>query len=141
MDENREMLELLRRIEKANRRQVRIGWVLCALALVCVGACVALFLTARQALPQLNQMAQQAMQVLGRLETVLIDLEQVTKQLSELDLGAMVTDVDELVQTAQSSLNMTMEKLGTINFATLNQAIEDLAAVVEPLAKLPSLFR
>lgn len=141
MDENREMLELLRKIEQANRRQVRIGWVLCALALVCVGACVALYLTARQALPQLNQMAQQAIQVLTHMETVLTDLEQVTQQLAQLDLGPMVTDVDELVQTAQESLALTMEKLSTINFAKLNQAIEDLAAVVEPLAKIPSIFR
>jgi hypothetical protein len=49
--------------------------------------------------------------------------------------------VDALVSTGQQSLEQTMAKLNDIDFQTLNKAIKDLAAVVEPLAKMSSLFR
>jgi hypothetical protein len=51
-----------------------------------------------------------------------------------MDLGAMVQNVDELVVT-------TREGLGAIDFKMLNQAIEDLADVVEPLAKFFNVFQ
>ena len=52
----------------------------------------------------------------------------------------LVGNVDSLAINAQDSLKQTMTKLGAINFETLNKAIEDLAAVVEPLAKFFNVF-
>ena len=65
---------------------------------------------------------------------LLANLELVTTQLAGMDLGAMVQNVDELVVT-------TREGLGAIDFKMLNQAIEDLADVVEPLAKFFDVFQ
>ena len=69
-----------------------------------------------------------------QMETVLANLELVTTQLAGMDLGVMVQNVDELVVT-------TREGLGAIDFQMLNQAIEDLADVVEPLAKFFNVFQ
>jgi hypothetical protein len=52
----------------------------------------------------------------------------------------MVNDVDSLVATAQESLEQTMQNLNTIDFQTLNKAIEDLSKVVEPMSKLMKVF-
>jgi hypothetical protein len=53
----------------------------------------------------------------------------------------MVNDVDSLVATAQECLEQTMQNLNTIDFQTLNKAIDDLAKVVEPMSKLMNVFK
>ena len=52
----------------------------------------------------------------------------------------MVSNVDNLVTTGHQSLEGMMEKLNSVDFEKLNQAIEDLAAVIEPLAKMAKVF-
>ena len=56
------------------------------------------------------------------------------------ELETVVGDVDSLVVTGQESLEQTMGKLESINMEKLNQAIEDLAEVIEPLAKFFKKF-
>lgn len=141
MEENKQILELMQKMEKSARQQVRLGRILCALLLVLVVCCGALLATVSSLLPQMETALMQFTQVMGQMEGLMVDLETVAATLAQADLGSMVENVDALVQTAQQSLALTMEKLNTIDFATLNQAIADLAAVVEPLAKIPSLFR
>ena len=75
------------------------------------------------------------------MQTVLGNLEEATAQLSVMDFTGMVESVEELVTTAQESLNETMGKLNTIDFDTLNKAIADLAKVVEPMSKLMNVFK
>ena len=75
------------------------------------------------------------------MQTVLGNLEQTTNQLAAVDFESMVTNVDALVATGQQSLQQTMEKLNAVDFEALNKAVEDLAAVVEPLSKLANMFR
>ena len=133
MEESREMMELLRRIEKANRRQALSGWIMCVVAVVTALCCVMLFMTVVDLLPQINT-------VIAQTETVLSNLEQATEQFSAMDLQGMVADVDTLVLTGQDSLEQTMEKLNTIDFEALNQAIEDLSDVIEPLARFFKAF-
>jgi hypothetical protein len=85
-------------------------------------------------LPQINTIISQMQIVLGNLETA-------TAQLSVVDFSGMIADVEALVTTAQQSLDQTMNKLNTIDFQTLNKAIEDLARVVEPMSKLMNVFK
>lgn len=133
MEENREMMELMQKIEKSSRQQARSGWVLCVFNLITGLCCAAMLLLILNLVPQINTMVTQA-------ETVLTNLEQTTAQLAAIDLEGMVTDVDTLVSTGQESLEQTMEKLNTIDIETLNQAIADLAAVIDPLAEFFSVF-
>lgn len=129
MDENRTMVEILEKIEKNTRRQVWLGRMQCVFALVAALFCGGAFLMLWQVLPQIST-------VLDQMQTVLANLETSTAELSQIDLPGMITGMDTLVTTAQESLNQTMEKLNTIDFTTLNKAIDDLAAVVEPLSRL-----
>lgn len=141
MDENKQMLELLKQIEKANRQQVRTGRILCVLVLITVLCCGVTFGMVYQVLPQVTEILPQINTVLTQLESVLGNLEQTSGQLAALDLQSMVSDVDTLVVTGQEILEQSMEKLNTIDFEALNQAIQDLAAVVEPLAKVTNMFK
>ena len=133
MEQNKELMELLRKIQKSNRTQTIVCTVICLFALAASLCCVLLFAEVYDMLPQLNG-------VFAQLETVLANLEQTSQQLAEVDLQAMVRDVDALVVTGQQSLEQTMEKLNTVDFDALNQAIGDLSDVIEPLAKFFKVF-
>ena len=134
MEENRQMLELLQQIEKTNRQQARTARLQCLLALVAAVFCVGVFVLIFNFLPQVDAVITQMQTVLGNLETT-------TEELASLDLQSMVDGIDTLVASGQDGLAQTMEKLNTIDTATLNKAIQDLAAVVEPLAKVSNMFR
>lgn len=133
MEQNTEMLELLRKIEKSNRTKTVTNVLVCVFMLAAAVSCIAICLMVWQLMPQVNGL-------LGQLETVLTDLEQTTRQLAAVDLEAMVANVDSLAVYAQDSLQQTMDKLNTIDFETLNRAIGDLAKVIEPLANFFGRF-
>lgn len=148
MEENKEVLHLLKQIEKANRRQTLCCIVLCIFALISALSCIVAFTAVYQILPPILEIVPQISKVLPeitglitQMQTVLSNLETTTSQLAQLDVSRMVTDVSELVATGQQGLEQTLAKLNSIDFDTLNKAIKDLAAVVEPLAKVSSVFR
>ena len=140
MEENKETLELLKKIERSNRHQVWSGYIRSGLMLVCAVCMVALVVMVFRLMPQINAILGQAGLAMGQIQTVLTDLQQTTGQLAQVDYAGMVSNVDNLVTTGQQSLVGMMEKLNSVDFEALNQAIEDLAAVVEPLAKMTKVF-
>ena len=134
MEHNDKTLELLEKIEKTNRRQLLFTQIFCGIALVAVLFCILALVKVHQLLPQVQGITAQMQGLLG-------NMEQAASQLAALDLQgivenveALVGNVDMLAINAQDSLKQTMTKLDTIDFETLNKAIQDLAAVVQPLA-------
>ena len=140
MEDNKELLELLQKIEKSNRQQVKLTRFVCILALLAAVLCGCTFGLVYSVLPEITGILPQISGVAAQMQTVLSDLEQATRQLSGMDFAGMVEDVDILVTTAQASLEQTMGKLNSIDFETLNKAIEDLSKVVEPMSKLMKVF-
>ena len=141
MEENKEMLELLQKIEKTNRQNLRTGRLQCLFSLIAALFCGAAFLLVFQFLPQVTQLIGQVTDVATQLQTVLGNLEQVTQELATIDMAGMVADVDALVISGQQGITQAVEKIAALDIDTLNQAIADLAKVIEPLAKLNTLFR
>ena len=127
MDYQEQTRKILEKMEENSRKQLfysRIQFV-CTLALtVC---CVLLLVRIRQFLPQLELLANQA-------EQVLTNLEAVTGQLQKLDMVSMVENINSLVATSQVGVEEALGTMKEIRLDTLNQAIEDLAAVVQPMA-------
>lgn len=101
-----------------------------AVAAVC---CAGVFAVVLTVVPQVRAVA-------GQLEIVLTDLDTVTQELARADLEGMVADVDAFVTTGQSAVEQAAEKLNIIDFDTMNRAIQDLADVVEPLARFFNVF-
>lgn len=141
MENDQRMLELLERMEKANRKQVVYARAQFIFSLVAAVCCVLLLLTGMKVLPKLQETAAQA-------ELVLTNLELVTTELAGADLSgmvenvdALVSNVDGLVSTSQSGVEQTMEKINAIDFGALNDAIKDLSDVIEPLAKFFNTFK
>lgn len=125
--------ELLVKLEKHGRQQLlftKILCVLCAAILIC-----ALVLTVFIAgtAGQIAELAEQAAFVLDNLDAV-------AWELANADIGSMVENMGALAADSQNIVAEAMEKLEAIDIDTLNKAIQDLAAVVEPLAKLSRLW-
>ena len=141
MGHDQKMLEVLEQIEKSNSRQTRYARLQFVFTLIAATACVALLLTGMKILPQLKNTVAQA-------EIVLDNLEAVTSELAESDVSGMVenmdtlvTNVDGLVSSSQEGLEQTIQKINTIDFDALNDAIKDLSDVVEPIAKFFKNFK
>ena len=133
VEQNQEMLELLRKIEKSNRQKNVTNIILCVFMLIAAVSCVVICVTVFRLMPQVNGL-------MSQMETVLTDLEHTSRSLAALDLETMAGNVNSLAVYAQESLQQTMEKLNAINFENLNKAIEDLAKVIEPLANFFGRF-
>lgn len=134
MEENKEIIELLKKLDESSQKRVRLGRILCVLALVAALFCGATFAVVFSLVPQVET-------VLTQVQPVLRNLEQTSQQLAALDLEGMVSNVDALVVTGQQTLQQSMEKLDTVDFEALNQAIRDLSAAIEPLAKWGKMFQ
>lgn len=139
--EHKEKLEAL--LEKQNRYAKWQCMLTAAAALCCVGVLV-LVLTL---MPQIRILAGQMETVLSDLEgvaaqteTILVNLDTVSGELAQADLKGMVEDVDSFVTTGQRAVEQVTEKLNILDFETLNRAIENLADVVEPLARFFNVF-
>jgi len=133
MEDKQELKELLERLDQSNRQQAKYARWQCVFSIASAVCVVGLFILVYTLMPQVQELTTQT-------EVVLKNLTEVTDQLAGMDLGAMVENVDELVITSQAGVEQAMNTLNSIDFDTLNQAIEDLAAVIEPLANFFNIF-
>ncbi len=131
--ETTESMDRMEKMEQALAKQNQLSLIQCIISgglLLCL---LGIFYVAITILPDLQLVLQHA-------ESTLTELEQITVQLAEADLQGMVANVDQLVTTSQSGVEETLTKLNSLDFDTLNKAIKDLAAVIQPLAKLSNIF-
>lgn len=134
MEDKKDLQELLERLDQSNRQQAKYARWQCIFSVAAAVCCVGLFVLVYHLMPEVRSLTNQ-------METVLTNLELVTDQLAGMDLGSMVRNVDDLVVTTQEGVEQTMNRLNSIDFETLNQAIKNLSDVVQPLAKFFNTFR
>ena len=84
----------------------------------------------------------------ARLEEMAESLSQVATQLAQVDwesmganINATAVQAQESLVAAEEALAKASETIDEMDIAALNQAIKDLQAVVEPLAKLLGKFK
>ena len=144
MEDNMALLEKIRKQSRVQLWLTGVLCVFCAVALICMlvltmsitGAAnelLALAAPMQDVMTQVQDMALEADTVMGNLNTV-------TQALADADLGSMVENVNTLTSDSQTAVTEAIEKLDTIDIETLNKAIQDLADVVEPLAKVSNFF-
>ena len=80
-------------------------------------------------IPRANRIMEQAEEVLG-------DLASVTEELEEADLPGLIKNLDGLIVESGDGIREAMESLGAVDIESLNEAIGDLKAIVEPLGRL-----
>lgn len=140
MEEKNEMLELMRKMEESSRKQLLYTRIQCIAAVVAVVCFAGIFFLIRDLLPQVSAIMADIPGLVTQLESVLGNLEVVTSDLATVDFETMVTEINSLVSAGQVSLEETVAKLNAIDFESLNKAIGNLSAVVEPMAKFFKVF-
>lgn len=138
--EERDIREILEQLEKTNRQQVKNARLQSALAILAALCFVALVFVVSSVVPKLMDFTAEAEKLLGQAEVVLTNLEEVTTELTQVEFTKMIDDVDELVSSSQQGLEETLEKMNSIDIEKLNEAIDGLAKVVEPLTKFFKVF-
>ncbi len=142
-------LELLAELAEGQRRELLHARIT---TVVCLVIAALLLVLALLALPR-------AAETLNRLDGALTALEGTAATLNELDgslsdiagaaeqLNGFIENADALSEAAArlgemdiESLNNGIREICRIDFAKLNQAIGDLADVIQPLAHLTNLF-
>ena len=126
MENKQELQELMTRLEEQANRQAKFAKWQCMITAVC---CVILLAAALVLVPRIVNLS-------ARAEAVVINLENITTELEEVDFKGIAENLDALVVNSQTSLQEATAKLNGIDLESLNQAIQDLAAVVSPLARL-----
>lgn len=140
MEMNPEMQVYLEKLEKSNRQQVRSARLQCFFSFLAAVCCLLLLLTVAKIVPDIKELSGEISGIALQAESVLTNLETVTQELAAADLKGLVTDVNGLVSTSQTGVEQALDKLNAMDMDTLNKAIEDLAKVVEPLAKVAGMF-
>lgn len=140
MEEKNEMLELLRKIEESNRKQLWYTRIQCIAALVAVACFVGIYFLIKDFLPQISAIVTEIPGVVAQMEVVLGNMEVVTNDLAKVDFTGMIEGVNALVSTGQAGLEQTVTKLNSVDFDALNKAIATLTEVIEPLAKFFKVF-
>lgn len=128
--------QILQQLAESSRKQVRLARIQCIFAVLSALFCLLLLVSICLILPRIQKLTGQVSDLAVQAETVLTNLESVTNELAQADIGGMVSNVDSLVKTSQNGLQQALDKVNAIDIESLNRAIEDLAQVVAPLANL-----
>lgn len=122
--EERSEKEILQEQLECARKQMRYSRVTCIMATVMA---LVLVISAVFVVPSLNRAAASIAEVSGQLEEL---------QLQDLELAETLKDIDEFVITSEKGVQKTIEKLDAVDLEKLNEAIEALRNVVEPLRRI-----
>lgn len=148
MENNPEMLEILSRMEKASRKQLLYTRLQCLFAFIAAVCCVAVLLAVVKFIPQLEALTVQMGIILDSIDTVTqelasVDLGRMVQNVDNLvgEVGGLITDVSGLVTDSQAAVQEAVDKLNALDLEKLNKAIEDFAAIIEPLAKAAKWLR
>lgn len=127
-----ELKEFLEKLERSNagqekyaRRQYRMSQLTAAASIAVL--CVVLY-TSATLIPKVNLL-------LDDIQSSVSNIQSITQELADADLPGMINDVDHLVSTSESTLKTTADKLNSIDFDSLNSAIQDLSNIIRPLGR------
>ena len=136
MEEKNEVLEYLKQIKETNKKRLfwsRLTAVLMAVFVALFGCCVPAVLntlrTAENTLTTANDTLLQAQSIMTDLTDTVVTMEDTLESVTKL-----VDDSSERLVNAFDNIN-------SIDFEGLNQAIEDLGNVVEPLSNFFKKFK
>ncbi len=138
-----ELLQDILKYQKRSSRLTRIA-AIAALFLALVIA-VALALVLPKAVKLIDNATESLAEVDGLIEDtekVMGDLNDITVQVNTVitDAGVLIDNSNSMVEDNTDAITETVQKLNQVDFETLNKAINDLADVVEPLAKFFNVF-
>ena len=134
-NQSQDMKKLLE-IEKKQHSLLRIM----AAANVVLAAAIVIALLV--VIPRLLSVANDAQSALGQVQKLSESAEKSLEGIDEVVSSAnkTVTDAGSLMENNAEAVEQALSHINEVDFESLNNAIRDLAKVVEPLSKLTGVF-
>ncbi|MGI5966543.1 MULTISPECIES: hypothetical protein [Anaerotruncus] len=140
-------IPLLRQMQEESARQtacLKKQLFMARLCAVFTGAALLVVIVLFSLLvPRLTGLVGAANDVVGQAGVVLADLQNVSAELSEADIGGVLKNVDGLVLQSRDGIVKALDDVEKalsviegVDIATLNKAIKDLHDVVSPLSRM-----
>ena len=140
-------IPLLRQMQEESARQtacLKKQLFMARLCAVFTGAALLVVIVLFSLLvPRLTGLVGAANDVVGQAGVVLADLQNVSAELSEADIGGVLNNVDGLVLQSRDGIVKALDDVEKalsviegVDIATLNKAIKDLHDVVSPLSRM-----
>ncbi len=121
--------ELITLMQKQNRMM--------KILMICMAGIMAIMLLSAVILvPKTVRILGEADAAMKNVQVAVENLAEVSEALAEADLSGMIEDTRALVNESSIGITEAIGKLNQIEFGTLNKAISDFQAVVEPMARL-----
>ena len=147
MENSKSTDELLEEILKYQKRSSRITRIaaIAVLFIACVFA-VALALI----IPKVVNILDNATETLEEVDELIADTGDIMDDLNDMtievnavisDAGVLIDNSNSMVEDNTDAITETVQELNQVDFETLNQAINDLSDVVEPLANFFNKFQ
>ena len=124
-EHNREMAET----ERSQLKFQKLAFIMSMLSAIFTGIIliIVIFLVC-YVIPKVNTIYDSTMISLN-------NLEHLTTELKDADLGGTVQNINNLTIQATGDLSDTMSRLNSVDLEKLNQAIDNLNKTIEPMAK------
>ena len=130
-EHNREMAQT----EKSQLKYQKLAFVMSMLSAIFMGAVLVIVIgLVVYVVPKVNAIYDSTMVSLN-------NLEHLTTELKEADLGGTVENINTLTVQATGDLSETMDRMNSIDLEKLNEAINNLNATIEPMAKFFGAMR
>lgn len=121
-------------VEKRQLKYQKLAFAMSFITMLMVAAIMVVIVGAvLYVKPMITDIYDSTMKSLDNLETLTDDLNM---QMKEADLEGTVKNINSLTVQATDDLSNAMDRLNSIDFETLNKAINNLNDTVEPLARL-----
>lgn len=116
-------------LEKQHKLTKIIAGMVAGIFLVVAVGAVVLVPKAAILLNEAQEILEDTSEAVGELNRIAADLE-------EADLPGLIRNTQGLISQSSEGVSQSLQKIETLDIDTMNQAIADLASIVEPLAKL-----
>ena len=124
-EHNREMAQT----EKSQLKYQKLAFLMSMLSAVFMGVVLIIVIgLVIYVVPKVNAIYDSTMVSLN-------NLEHLTTELKEADLGGTVENINTLTVQATGDLSETMDRMNAIDLEKLNMAIDNLNKTIEPMAK------
>ncbi|MCQ2500537.1 MAG: hypothetical protein MJ117_04210 [Lachnospiraceae bacterium] len=93
-------------------------------------------LSAMILVPKAASVMTDAEETLQEVNVGVVQLNKTATQLARIDFAGLVDDTQQMVNDGSEGITQAIGKIEAMDIDGLNRAIQDLEAIVEPLAKL-----
>ncbi len=126
--ENLSERELLIEIAKGQRKEARSGRIS---AIAIIALCLAVVIALGTVIPTLATTLGKVYDTLDQAEKAAVSAQQSLKEVDEL-----VGNFNDVVVDNSDSMNKAISRVSEIDVDSLNRSIEELASILDPLARL-----